>query len=63
VPWGSQCVANAYTNTHDQLEDPEIGAGRWMFLHMVQTVGVVHALLLRIQALLWPVQTLVLTGH
>ncbi|WP_430469621.1 HlyD family secretion protein [Thalassospira lucentensis] len=63
VPWGSQCIANAYTNTHDQLEDPEIGAGRWMFLHMVQTVGVVHALLLRIQALLWPVQTLVLTGH
>ncbi len=63
VPWGSQCVANAYTNTHDQLENPEIGTGEWVFLHMVQTVGIVHALLLRIQALIWPVQTLVLSAH
>ncbi|MCK2167281.1 MULTISPECIES: HlyD family secretion protein [Thalassospira] len=63
VPRGSQCVANAYTNTHAQLENPEIGTGEWLFLHMVQTVGIVHALLLRIQALLWPVQTLVLSAH
>jgi multidrug resistance efflux pump len=63
IPLGSQCVANAYTNTHDQLENPDIGTGEWLFLHMVQTVGAVHALLLRIQALFWPVQTLVLSGH
>lgn len=63
VPWGSQCIANAYTNTHDQLENPDIGTGEWLFLHMVQTVGVVHALLLRVQALLWPIQTLVFSGH
>jgi multidrug resistance efflux pump len=63
VPLGSKCVANAYTNTHDQLEDPEIGVGRWLFLHMVQTVGAVHAVLLRVQALIWPIQTLVFSGH
>ncbi|MEQ8287238.1 HlyD family secretion protein [Thalassospira sp.] len=63
VPWGSQCIANAYTNTHDQLDDPDIGTGEWLFLHMVQTVGIVHALLLRVQALLWPIQTLVFSGH
>lgn len=63
VPWGSQCIANAYTNTHDQLENPDVGAGEWLFLHMVQTVGIVHALLLRVQALLWPIQTLVFSGH
>ena len=45
------------------LEDPEIGAGRWLFLHMVQTVGAVHAVLLRVQALIWPIQTLVFSGH
>jgi hypothetical protein len=30
---------------------------------MVDTVGVVHALILRAQALLLPVRTLVLQGH
>ncbi|MBX2833299.1 MAG: biotin/lipoyl-binding protein [Rhodospirillales bacterium] len=63
VPLGSKCIANAYTNTHDQLEDPEISSGRWLFLHMVQTVGVVHAILLRVQTMLWPIQSLVFSGH
>jgi hypothetical protein len=30
---------------------------------MVDAVGIVHALILRIQALMLPVQTLVLSGH
>lgn len=63
IPPGSSCIANAYTNNHDLLGDPELSTGRWLFLHMVDTVGVVHALLLRIQMLLMPVQTLVFTGH
>jgi multidrug resistance efflux pump len=63
IPPGSSCIANAYTNNHDLLGDPELSTGRWLFLHMVDTVGVVHALLLRIQLLLMPVQTLVFTGH
>ena len=60
---GSHCIANAYTSNHDLLDDPNISTPKWFFLHMVDAVGVVHALILRIQALLLPVQTLVLGGH
>ncbi|MBA8833670.1 MULTISPECIES: HlyD family secretion protein [Rhizobium] len=63
VPPGSSCIANAYTNNHDALADPNIGTARWFALHMVDAVGLVHAMILRIQALLLPVQTLVLSGH
>lgn len=62
IPPGSNCVANAYTSNHDLLDDPDLGFGRWLFLHAVDTVGLVHALLLRIQMLLLPVQTLVFAG-
>ena len=63
VPPGSSCIANAYTNNHDALADPTIGTGRWLFLHVVDTVGLVHAMILRMQAMMLPVQTLVLGGH
>ncbi len=63
VPRGSSCIANAYTNNHDALEAKDIGTLRWLFLHVVDTVAVVHAMILRIQALLLPVQTLVFSGH
>lgn len=63
VPPGSSCIVNAYTSNHDALHHEEMGIGRWLFLHMVDTVGVVHAMILRIQALVMPVQTLVFSGH
>ncbi|MEQ1953577.1 HlyD family secretion protein [Mesorhizobium yinganensis] len=63
IPLGSSCVANAYTNNHDALADPNISTGRWLYLHLVDAVGLVHALLLRLQAILLPIQTLVLSGH
>ncbi|KQS84479.1 MULTISPECIES: HlyD family secretion protein [unclassified Rhizobium] len=63
VPPGSSCIANAYTNNHDALADPNIGTLKWVYLHVVDTVGLVHAMILRIQAMLLPVQTLVLKGH
>lgn len=63
VPPGSTCIANAYTNSHDELESPDISTGRWAYLHVVDTVGLVHAMILRLQALMLPVQTLVLGGH
>ncbi len=63
VPPGSSCIANAYTNNHDALADKNIGTLRWIFLHVVDTVGLVYAMILRLQALLLPVQTLVLQGH
>lgn len=63
VPPGSSCIANAYTNNHDRLSDDGLSTAQWVFLHVIDTVGVVHAIILRIQALLLPVQTLVLSGH
>ncbi len=62
VPPGSNCIANAYTNNHDALAAPDIGFGSWLFLHAVDAVGVVHAIILRLQALLLPVKTLVFSG-
>jgi multidrug resistance efflux pump len=63
IPPGSQCIANAYTNNHDLLADKNISTGRWLFLHVVDTVALVHALILRLQALVLPLQTLVFSGH
>jgi multidrug resistance efflux pump len=60
---GSSCIVNAYTSNHDRLEKEELGFLHRIYLHVVDTVGVVHAIILRAQALLLPVQTLVLAGH
>jgi multidrug resistance efflux pump len=62
VPPGSTCLANAYTSNHDRLDDPNLGTMARFYLHMIDTVGVVHAIVLRIQALLLPIQTLVFSG-
>ncbi|MET4636789.1 HlyD family secretion protein [Kaistia defluvii] len=63
VPPGGSCIANAYTNNHDALADKNISGPRWLFLHVVDAVAVVHAAILRMQAILLPVQTLVFGGH
>ena len=60
---GSSCIVNAYTSNHDVIADPKTGAMKGFALHAVDATGLVHALLLRIQALLLPVKTLVLSGH
>src|SRR3979490_373081 len=55
---GSSCVANAYTSNHDLIASGKVGSFKSFALHVVDAVGLVHAMLLRIQALLLPVQTL-----
>ncbi|MDI4234749.1 biotin/lipoyl-binding protein [Bradyrhizobium sp. Arg237L] len=60
---GSSCIANAYTSNHHEILAKDTGAMRAFALHAVDAVGIVHAMLLRIQALMLPIQTLVLTGH
>ncbi|MEO8317686.1 MAG: biotin/lipoyl-binding protein [Bradyrhizobium sp.] len=60
---GSTCIVNAYTSNHDVIADPKTGALKGFVLHAVDATGLVHALLLRIQALLLPIKTLVLSGH
>jgi len=63
LPQGGSCIANAYTNNHDALQDPNIGSLRKFGLHAIDTVGIVHAMILRIQALLLPIKALVFSGH
>jgi multidrug resistance efflux pump len=63
VPAGGSCIANAYSDYHAEIQAGDLGVFRWLYLHMVDAVGVVHAAILRVQALLLPVQTLVLAGH
>ena len=60
---GSSCIANAYTSNHELLASKDIGFFRRTGLHLVDTVGIVHAMIFRIQALLLPIQTLVFGGH
>jgi multidrug resistance efflux pump len=60
---GSSCIANAYTSNHELLASGKVGFFKGLVLHAVDAVGLVHALLLRIQALLLPIQTLVFGGH
>uniref|UniRef100_A0A9E7ZH71 Biotin/lipoyl-binding protein n=1 Tax=Bosea sp. NBC_00436 TaxID=2969620 RepID=A0A9E7ZH71_9HYPH len=60
---GSICIANAYSSNHELIQSGKLSTGRKIVLHGVDAVGVVHALLLRIQALVLPIQTLVFSGH
>ena len=60
---GSSCIVNAYTSNHETISAKDTSTGKRIALHVVDGVGLVHALLLRIQALLLPIKTLVLSGH
>ena len=60
---GSSCIANAYTSNHERIASGKVGAFKSFALHVVDATGIVHAMLLRIQALLLPIKTLVLSGH
>jgi multidrug resistance efflux pump len=63
VTAGSTCIVNAYTSNHEVIASKDTGAFHGFVLHAIDAVGLVHAMLLRIQALLLPIQTLVLSGH
>lgn len=63
VTAGSSCIVNAYTSNHEEIVAKDTSTARATALHVVDAVGLVHALLLRIQALLLPIKTLVLSGH
>jgi multidrug resistance efflux pump len=60
---GSSCIANAYTSNHDLIASGKVGTFKGLVLHAVDAVGIVHAMILRIQALVLPIQTLVFSGH
>jgi multidrug resistance efflux pump len=60
---GSTCIANAYSNNHDVIVAEGTSTTRRILLHVVDALGLVHALILRLQALVLPFQTLVFGGH
>jgi multidrug resistance efflux pump len=60
---GSSCIANAYSSNHDLIVSKDTSAMRRVALHVVDALGLVHALILRLQALLLPFKILVFSGH
>jgi multidrug resistance efflux pump len=60
---GSSCIANAYSSNHDVIASKDTGTIKRVILHAVDALGLVHALILRLQALMLPVKVLVLSGH
>jgi multidrug resistance efflux pump len=60
---GSSCIANAYSSHHDEIVAKDTGAIRGAVLHAVDALALVHAIILRLQALVLPFQTLVFSGH
>ena len=63
VTAGSSCIVNAYTSNHEIIASKDTGTLKAIGLHAIDAVGLVHAMLLRVQALLLPIKTLVLSGH
>jgi len=57
---GSSCIANAYSDNHDEIAAS--GAIRGFALHAVDALALVHGIILRLQALVLPFQTLVFSG-
>jgi multidrug resistance efflux pump len=60
---GSSCIANAYSDNHDIIAAKDAGALRGFALHVVDALALVHAIILRLQALILPFQNLVFSGH
>jgi multidrug resistance efflux pump len=60
---GSSCIANAYSSNHELIASKDTGAVTAVALHAVDALALVHALILRLQALVLPFKILVLSGH
>src|SRR5262245_25494794 len=60
---GSSCIANAYSNNHDTIVAKGTSTTKRVVLHVVDALALVHALILRLQALVLPFKTLVFSGH
>jgi multidrug resistance efflux pump len=60
---GSSCIANAYSNNHDIITAKGTSTTKAILLHVVDALGLVHALILRLQALVLPFKALVFSGH
>src|SRR4029079_14316217 len=55
---GSSCIANAYSNNHDLIASKDTGVVKGIVLHAIDALGLVHALILRLQEPLAPCKQL-----
>jgi multidrug resistance efflux pump len=62
IPPGGNCIANLYSNKHDELATVPAFSPDWLLFHAIDATALVHAIILRMQAAMLPVQTLVLSG-
>jgi multidrug resistance efflux pump len=62
LPQGSTCIANAYTSNYEALQDPDISSFHAFVLHAIDATGLVHGMILRMQAIMLPMNTLVFSG-
>jgi multidrug resistance efflux pump len=62
LPQGSTCIANAYTSNYVALQDPNISSFHAFVLHAIDATGLVHGMILRMQAIMLPMRTLVFSG-
>jgi multidrug resistance efflux pump len=63
VTAGSSCIANVYTNNHELLAQEGLGSLKRFYLHGIDTISIVHAMILRLQALVLPIKVLVGAAH
>jgi len=63
VPPGSSCIANLYSDNHELIASKDTGSLKKVYLHIVDTVALVHAIILRLQAVVLPLKVLVFGGH
>jgi len=63
VTAGSSCIANAYTDNHELLGKKDLGPFKRLYLHTIDTIGIVHAAILRLQALVLPIKVLLGAAH
>ena len=52
-----------YSNNHELLQSKDIGTFKIVYLHVVDAVALMHALVLRLQAVVLPLKALVFGGH
>jgi multidrug resistance efflux pump len=62
LPLGALCIANAYSDNHELLASGQVTGAEALWLHAVDALGAVHAIILRAQALMMPIRLLVLSG-
>ena len=63
VPPGSSCIANVYSNHHEEIVLKDTGTLERIYLHIVDAVAPIHALILRLQAAVLPLKALIFGGH